>query len=230
MGDGIMVGIAVYFQERAYEWMKEKAKEQKVLSEAEQKRLERFEQITEEMQKQGYTRHDLRIRMNDAFRFSIGLLVVLLAVGYGLYCFVHRSLNLTSLNGLLVVIIMLALIVIHELIHGVCWSIFTPHHFKDVAFGILKSSMTPYCTCQVLMKKPTYIFGAVMPLLVLGVIPMLVGVAIGNLNLLTIGILMADAAAGDILIIHRVMGYKSDAKEQLYMDYPTEAGCVVFER
>ena len=69
-----------------------------------------------------------------------------------------------------------------------------------------------------------------MPLLVLGVIPMLVGVAIGNLNVLTIGILMADAAAGDILIIHRVMGYKSDTREQLYMDYPTEAGCVVFKR
>ena len=37
-------------------------------------------------------------------------------------------------------------------------------------------------------------------------------------------------AAGDMLIIRRLLSYKSKAGEITYMDHPTEAGGVVLER
>ncbi|MBQ9268964.1 MAG: DUF3267 domain-containing protein [Oscillospiraceae bacterium] len=210
---------------------KEKDNEkEKKLTEAEQKRAERFARISEEMVQQGYTRHDLTIGMGKANLFAVFLLIPLSVIGYGLYFLVHRSLDFASSHFLLMLVAFVVLIVVHELIHGVCWSIFTPHHFKDVEFGVMRSSLTPYCTCLVPLGKKQYIFGAVMPLLVLGILPMIVAIIIGNPDLLFLGILMADGGAGDIMIIHRILTFRSGAKEIVYMDHPTEAGGVVFER
>ena len=210
---------------------KEKDNEkEKKLTEAEQKRAEQFARISEQMAQQGYTRHDLTIGIGKANLFAVLLLIPLAVIGYGLYFLVHRSLDFSSSHFLLMLVAFLVLIVVHELIHGVCWSIFTPHHFKDVEFGVMRSSLTPYCTCLVPLGKKQYIFGAVMPLLVLGILPMITAIIIGNPDLLFLGILMADGGAGDIMIIRRILAYRSGAKEIVYMDHPTEAGGVVFER
>ena len=210
---------------------KEKDNEkEKKLTEAEQKRAEQFARISEQMAQQGYTRHDLTIGIGKANLFAVLLLIPLAVIGYGLYFLVHRSLDFSSSHFLLMLVAFLVLIVVHELIHGVCWSIFTPHHFKDVEFGVMRSSLTPYCTCLVPLGKKQYIFGAVMPLLVLGILPMITAIIIGNPDLLFLGILMADGGAGDIMIIRRILGYRSGAKEIVYMDHPTEAGGVVFDR
>ena len=167
---------------------------------------------------------------NRLERFAIILLIPLLVVGYGLYYVVNGSLDISYINILLFIIVFLAGIVVHELIHGFCWSRFTPHHFKDVEFGILMSSLTPYCTCLVPLKKGQHLFGTIMPCILLGIIPMAVGIAIGNPTVMFIGFVMAGFAAGDIMIIQKSLKYKSKAKETVYMDHPTEAGIVVFER
>ena len=205
-------------------------REAKTLSEAEQRRLDRFEKLAEDMQRQGYTRRDLTIDMGKANRFAIILMIVLLAVGFGSYYLVHRRLEFSGTNPLILLAVMVVLIVVHELIHGVCWSLFTPHHFRDIEFGIMKPSMTPYCACLVPLKKGQHIFGTVMPLVVLGIIPMIVGIAAGNPGVLFIGIVMSASAAGDILIIKNLLAYRSGAREVVYMDHPTDAGGVVFER
>ena len=207
-----------------------KGKKERLLSEAEQRRLEKFEKTTQEMERQGYTLHSLAIGMGKAYVFSVLLLIPLFIIGYGAYYLVHHTAGFFSYGILAFVLIFVVLIVVHELIHGVSWSFFTPHGFKDVEFGIMKPSMSPYCTCLVPLKKGQYIFGTVMPLAVLGIIPMIVSIIIGNPGILLMSILMAGSAAGDIMIIQSVLAYKSSAKEIVYMDHPTEAGCVVFER
>ena len=205
-------------------------KEAKALSEAEQKRAERFARITEEMERQGYTRRDLTTDMSKANWFSGLLVAALLVVGFGLYYLIHHRLELSNINPLIFLVCLVALIVVHELIHGICWSVFAPRHFKDIEFGILKPSMTPYCTCLASLKKGQHIFGTVMPLIVLGIIPMIVGLAIGNGSVLLLGVIMAASAAGDILIIRNILAHKSSAREIVYMDHPTEVGVVAFER
>ncbi len=90
--------------------------------------------------------------------------------------------------------------------------------------------MNPYCTCLVPLKKEHYLFGSVMPFIVLGLLPMAAGIIIGNSFVLFMGVVMADSAAGDLMIIQSVLGYKVNAGGVVYMDHPTEAGCVVFER
>lgn len=207
-----------------------KKDEKRVLSEEEQKRLARFEQTAQELTKQGYTRHDLTIGMGKASWIAIFLLIPLFIAGYGLYYLVHHKIEMTGFNGAAFLIVFLLLTVVHELIHGISWSIFTPNHFKDIAFGIMMPYLSPYCTCMAPLTKPRHIFGTVMPLILLGIIPTVIGIAAGIPMALLMGLLMIDIATGDILIIRKILAYKTSAKDVVYMDHPTDAGGVIFER
>ena len=207
-----------------------KKDEKRVLSEEEQKRLTRFEQTAQELTKQGYTRHDLTIGMGKASWIAIFLLIPLFIAGYGLYYLVHHKIEMTGFNGATFLIVFLLLTVVHELIHGISWSIFTPNHFKDIAFGIMMPYLSPYCTCMAPLTKPRHIFGTVMPLILLGIIPTVIGIAAGIPMALLMGLLMIDIATGDILIIRKILAYKTSAKDVVYMDHPTDAGGVIFER
>ncbi|MBQ6261189.1 MAG: DUF3267 domain-containing protein [Firmicutes bacterium] len=94
----------------------------------------------------------------------------------------------------------------------------------------MKQYLTHYCTCRVPLKKGQYIFGTLTPLVILGIVPMVWGVLAGSFTLLFLGIIMTTSAAGDILVVWNLLRYKSGAKTIVYMDHPTQAGGVIFER
>ena len=134
------------------------------------------------------------------------------------------------ITSVLFVITLVVLVVVHELIHGLTWSIFAQDHFKSIEFGFMKEYATPYCTCTVPLKKGAYIAGALMPLIILGIMPAVIAIFIGSFFLLAIGFVMIMAAGGDIMIVLKLLGYKSDAADVLIYDHPTQAGSVIFER
>jgi hypothetical protein len=204
----------------------------RTLTPAEQKRLEKFEALAAHMIKEGYSRVELTVGIVRANVFAVVLLIPLFIVGYGLFLLRNRTFGggLTPLSMLLLAVAFLALIVVHELIHGIGWALFAEHGFKDIEFGFMKQYLTPYCACLVPLTKGQYIFGALLPCVTLGVIPMIVAILVGSLPLLFLGIIMTDSAAGDILIVWKILRYRSQAKEIVYMDHPTQAGGVIFER
>ena len=202
------------------------------LTKAEQRRLEAFEKMSEEKIAAGYRRTNLTIGIVKANVFAIVLLIPVAIIGLVLY-FWKNGFNLGGMdfsNYLLFMIAFLVLIVVHELIHGVSWAIFSEHHFKDIEFGFMWKYLTPYCTCSVPLSKGQYIFGALMPMFLLGIVPMIVGILTGWFLWLLIGIIMTDAAAGDIMIVWNILNYKTTAQEFVYVDHPTQAGGVIFER
>ena len=202
------------------------------LSEAEKTRLARFEAVSEEMEKQGFQRSELTISIVKANIFAVILLIPLTVIGFALLLWSNDAVQPFSGPRDLIILFcsFLALIVVHELIHGLSWAVFTEHHFKDIAFGFMKQYLTPYCTCCVPLAKGQYCFGALMPLILLGIIPMIIGILTGSILLLVLGIIMSDSAAGDILIVWNVLRYRSTAAKVIYMDHPTQAGGVIFER
>ena len=105
---------------------------QKMLTAAEKERLEQFEMTAAKMVQQGYTRRNLTINMGFANVFSIVLMIPLFVISYGLYYLVHHDLGFSKINLIVFVVSFIVLIVVHELIHGICWSIFTPNEaFHD---------------------------------------------------------------------------------------------------
>ena len=208
---------------------KEKSRE---LSPAEERRLRRFEELAEELTGQGYRRVELTVSIVKANIFGVVLLLPLLIVGIGLFFLHNHSVSggLGRMNPILFLVLLFALIVVHELIHGLSWSLFAEHHWKDIEFGFMKQYLTPYCTCGVPLKKGAYIFGALMPLILLGILPMIAGILTGSFGLLLLGIIMADSAAGDIMIVWKILRYRSEAETIVYIDHPTQAGGVIFEK
>ena len=204
----------------------------RALTPAEQKRLAKFEALSRDMIERGYARVELTVGIVMANVFAIVLLIPLAAIGIYLFVRVQGGLDwvFTPLSFALFVLSFLALIVVHELLHGLGWAPFAAHGFKDIEFGFMKQYLTPYCTCLVPLTKGQYIFGALLPCVALGVIPMIVAILAGSFPLLFLGIVMTDSAAGDMLIVWKILRYRSEKNEIVYMDHPTQAGGVIFEK
>ena len=69
-----------------------------------------------------------------------------------------------------------------------------------------------------------------MTLIVLGLIPTVAGILAGSLFWTIVGLMMILSAGGDMLIVLKLLLWKSEAAEQRFVDHPTLAGLVVFER
>lgn len=204
------------------------------LSEKEQKRLAVFEATCERLLQQGYTMTNLTIGIVKANVFVLLLAIPVVAIGVLLFAWRNpiSLLTPTPQGSLLFIVLFVVLIVAHELIHGLTWSLFSEHHFKDIEFGFMIEFLTPYCTCRVPLSKGHYILGALMPCIILGLFPAALGILLGSHLLFWIGIVMILSAGGDIMIVVKVLAYKSEdgLKEILVYDHPTQAGSVIFER
>lgn len=204
------------------------------LSEKEQKRLAVFEATCERLLQQGYTMTNLTIGIVKANFFVLLLAIPVVAIGVLLFAWRNpiSLLTPTPQGSLLFIVLFVVLIVAHELIHGLTWSLFSEHHFKDIEFGFMIEFLTPYCTCRVPLSKGHYILGALMPCIILGLFPAALGILLGSHLLFWIGIVMILSAGGDIMIVVKVLAHKSEdgLKEILVYDHPTQAGSVIFER
>ena len=208
------------------------ASNERVLTEAEQRRLERYKAKCEELERGGYTKTELTISVVKA---NIGALYGLIMTVPFIVIYVLRyegadfgKSRISASSGLTVLALLLLLTVVHELIHGVTWSRFTKS-FKDIEFGVIWKYLTPYCTCSEPLGKWQYITGALMPGLLLGIVPCIIGCIATDILFLAAGVLMTIAAGGDILIAKMILGNKA-SKKALYLDHPTEIGLVVFQK
>lgn len=203
------------------------------LTQAEARRKERFEKISDDLIDQGFMRQDLII---DIVKANIGALVVMMpfiiVMGVLYYTAnMHKSIGSFSLSSYMMFLgLFLFLIIAHELIHGITWSIFTPNHMKDIEFGVIWSAVTPYCTCGQPLSKKQFIIGAAMPTLILGFGLGIVSIVTGQFMMFLLAEALILGGGGDFLIIIKLLRFNSDRKEQLYYDHPYECGLVVFER
>lgn len=128
------------------------------------------------------------------------------------------------------IITSIVFIVIHELLHGFTWSLFTENGFKDVAFGFMWKYLTPYCSCKVPMRKGQYVLGLLMPLILLGIVPTILGFAMGSVFLTALGAFYIFAAGGDIIMAYLILSRDLKGKDVLLFDNPTEMGVSFFEK
>jgi hypothetical protein len=94
-------------------------------------------------------------------------------------------------------------------------------------FGVLWKTLNPYCHCQEPLRVRQYIIGAITPAIILGFIPSILAIVIGNLELLLFGMFFTMAALGDFLIINLL---RKENKSDLVQDHPSEAGCYIYRK
>jgi len=210
--------------------MKEKKTKERKLSKAELKRKEAFEKLTEQLTADGYKTKLLTVTVAEANIYAVVAALPFIFPLIVLYFVVGNELSIESLTFLLAYIIFIIMIVVHELIHGITWACFAKDGWKSISFGFVVEYLTPYCSCNQPMKKAQIIIGALMPTLILGFLPGVIAIVIGSPLLLIVAVLMILGGGGDLLIIFKLLRYKSDAKDVLFIDHPYEVGTAVFER
>lgn len=118
-------------------------------------------------------------------------------------------------------------IILHELIHGITWSLHCKHGFKSIKFGIIWKFVTPYAHCKEVLKVNHYIFGTAMPGIILGILPVILGYILQDSFILFFGLIFILAAGGDFYMIWLLRNIK---KEFWIADHPNKIGCIVIER
>jgi hypothetical protein len=116
-------------------------------------------------------------------------------------------------------------ITVHELIHGLSWMLAGILPAGKIKFGFQLKTLTPYAHCTVPLKKHAYVFGTVMPAVLLGFIPFIISFVTGSGRLLIFGIIFTFAAIGDFLIVWLI---RSVSWTALVEDHPENAGCFVY--
>lgn len=107
----------------------------------------------------------------------------------------------TNLGEVVFIAALLAGIVVHELIHGLCWGVFAQAGFKSIKFGIIWQALTPYCHCKEVLTVSQYRIGALMPTIILGILPVIFSWITGNYLLLMFGIFLTVGGSGDLLVV-----------------------------
>jgi hypothetical protein len=111
-------------------------------------------------------------------------------------------------SRLIAVAVTLAVIIIglivHELIHGFFFAIFCKNKFKSIKFGVVLKKGYAYCKCKEILRTNQYVVGLLMPATILGIIPSIISLFIGNSDLLLFGTIFIGTAGSDILIFKRI--------------------------
>lgn len=159
---------------------------------------------------------------------NIWALVVLAAMGIVGFVLIYRfyaPLRFSLLLGGPLILAFLLGIVVHELIHGFTWMWATHSGFKHLRFGLMTGAV--YCHIDVPMRKRAYVAGALMPLILLGLLPYMVSFFIGSLWLMLFGTMLSAAAMGDVMIVWVI---RHESPDTLVYDHPSEAGCLVYRK
>ena len=68
-----------------------------------------------------------------------------------------------------------------------------------------------------------------MPTIIVGIIPAIIAIIYHYDILFLLSLLMIIGGGGDTLIVLKLLFYKENGRDSIYMDHPYECGIVVFE-
>ncbi|MEJ8757337.1 DUF3267 domain-containing protein [Pontibacter sp. H259] len=124
-------------------------------------------------------------------------------------------------------LIMIPGAVVHELLHGVTWAAFCKNGLRSIKYGVHWKMLTPYCHCKEVLPLRPYILGGMMPGIVMGILPSIAGLILGNIPVFLFGLLFTIAAGGDMLVLWML---RHTRKEDLVQDHPELIGCIVYRK
>ena len=156
--------------------------------------------------------------------FSIGAILPLFLLTLGLHTLIWGFPMMAGVGWGWIGLLLILSIAVHELLHAVGFVYAGGASWRDVRFGVMWKALAPYAHCRQAMQAAPYRVAIVLPALVLGVAPTLVGLATGIGALTFYGYILLIAACGDAAILWAI---RSVPEETLVKDHPSKVGCMV---
>jgi hypothetical protein len=118
-------------------------------------------------------------------------------------------------------------IVAHEFFHAVGWITAGRLSWSDIKFGFKVEALTPYAHSKVPMPANAYRLGILLPGIVTGLLPGVVGIALGSYSLTALGAILLGSAGGDLLALWAMRFVPGSA---VVRDHPSLVGCEVVDQ
>lgn len=210
--------------------MAKKQKKEPKLSPSKQKIIANYENQKQQFAEKGYREQNeiISVVMANIMAFvTAGPFVVL-----GIILWVVTKKQGTISGGLystvLFLIIFFACIFIHEVLHGVGWSMWTQKRWESIYLGVMWEYLTPYCHCKEPLKPRQYLVGGLTPFVVLGIGMYIAAYITGSYMLLALSLVNILCAGGDTTIACMLLKYQKKNEECYILDHPTDCGFVAF--
>lgn len=217
--------------------MKDKSgnNQERKLTEKEKERKIRYEAISAELEQKGYIKKECTADPKKVNIISIIVTFAIFALGVFAFYKLNPEIDIFGSLGVtafvvLMIIGFIVLTVVHELIHGLTFSLFTPKGFKNIDFGFDRKNFMPYCTCDAPIHSGGYLLASLMPLILLGIILTIIAFCVKSYLILVLGLAMIAGAMGDIIVSWLILKNRSKEKETLVLDHPTNIGCYIYEK
>jgi hypothetical protein len=118
-------------------------------------------------------------------------------------------------------------ILAHEGVHAVGFRLFGGVPWSSISFGVIWKALTPYAHTSTAMPAGGYRQAVLLPGLVTGLVPALIGLAVGSDVLSLAGAVLLGSAGGDWTVWQAIRSVPSST---LVADHPTDIGAVVLDR
>lgn len=176
-------------------------------------------------QVEGYVAEKKMISILWANLLAVVLFAVVAVAGWAIMYSLWDNLHFGGIDSLIFLVGIVLGLVVHELVHGVTWLLLLKKGFSHLSFGLMTGAV--YCHIDVPMDKRKYVIGALMPLLLVGVVPWVAAILSGSLTWMLVGAVMISGAIGDIMIVWTL---RSEPASTLVYDHPSEVGCYVYHK
>ncbi len=203
------------------------------LTEKEKKRAAKVAAKQADMERAGWKAQNVTIGVVRANVYALLWLLPFAGLFIALFVLMGHTYDIETENIVSLLLLpaaMIAAIFVHEGLHGLTWGLFAKEHFKSIEFGFIKEMATPYCSCTEPLGRGAYLLGAFMPCLLLGLVPCAAAVFTGQVFVLAFGLIMIGGAGGDLTIMLRMLLFRENKREVLYLDHPTECGFIALTR
>jgi hypothetical protein len=166
----------------------------------------------------------------DGARLTFILLAMMIPfyiIGDRLFHFIwaHRTPVISLLIPMWIKAVSMVLaIVVHELIHGIMFALYTHNGFRSVTFGFNAKIAAFYCHCNEPIRVKHYRRACIAPLIILGLIPLIIGyfTGIGWFN--TFGLVLTIGGFGDLIVYLKLLKLK---KNRFVLDHPDKLGFIL---
>ncbi len=178
------------------------------------------------------SRENYSFSIEEAVRFTWKILFISLLLFAVPYCLLHGITKMWQefidfiFKLHITLPVLIAGIFAHESLHAATFLFGQNIGCKDVKFGFSKKALSPYVNLKKPVKAILYKIGALVPLVVLGILPSVLSLVYGWGFALYFGIIFIFGAGADIFTVIKL---KNISNTQWVLDHPEEPGCFVYK-
>jgi len=173
-------------------------------------------------------KQEITINMLQANLYAFPIIIFLIIIMLASYLFIWGKAYFLSgffqLRISLFIPLLLAGFFMHEVIHILGYHFFGKVPFNNLKIGFKLKSLTPYAYCSQPISLSAYKWSALLPAVVLGIIPATISLISGNTLIFILAVIFSITAGGDLLIIWML---RKIPLNYLVLDHPDKAGCII---